>query len=559
MFIQIKNFRGCAAASIDLDKIALVAGNNHQGKTSIAQCIGGALAGKAIPIDKLPKKQIGRLVHGGTACGTVMVKQGDDSVKITYPEAEIETLGRNPPTASVYATGLETILKLDAKNRVKLLNEYLGTLPTKEDLAKALADTAENQEELVDNVWGRIQASGWDAAHAVAKDKGTALKSKWEEVTGERYGSRKAESWQPAAWTHDLASKTRETLVKELEAENQWLESAIGHNAVSETEIERAQIVVADKTAVENLLKLARNNHKVCKETRDERQIKLQTMKLQGQKKTHECPHCKGDLEITAEQTIRAAVKEDGVDLKKQEAERARLEKDFIDFNKETAKHAAEIAKFESSLYAIKQAEELLAKAEAQPEEDGTAQGVEDCRKRVEVAKANLATFDAYTTAESTKRAIVINTQLIKVLEPKGMRLEKLKKAVRVFNQTLAWLCNAGKWAAVEISEDMDITYNGAHVGEDHMKSLCSESEWRMAFITFQLAMAKMDKSACVIIDGADVFDNNNRNGLMGAVINNGVPAIIMAKMEREDYDITAPKINSFNGKSYWISGGKFE
>jgi predicted ATP-dependent endonuclease of OLD family len=58
--IELRDFRGCERASLRVDPIALVAGRNATGKSSIAQAIGAALAGEPLVLEGLAKASAAR-------------------------------------------------------------------------------------------------------------------------------------------------------------------------------------------------------------------------------------------------------------------------------------------------------------------------------------------------------------------------------------------------------------------------------------------------------------------------------------------------------------------
>ena len=53
--IELRDFRGCERASLRVDPIALIAGRNATGKSSIAQAIGAALTGDPLVVEGVAK------------------------------------------------------------------------------------------------------------------------------------------------------------------------------------------------------------------------------------------------------------------------------------------------------------------------------------------------------------------------------------------------------------------------------------------------------------------------------------------------------------------------
>jgi predicted ATPase len=67
--VRVRNFRGCAKAEIVCDPIALVAGHNTAGKSSLAMAVGAALVGTTRPLNIVSKKDAPALVMTGASEG----------------------------------------------------------------------------------------------------------------------------------------------------------------------------------------------------------------------------------------------------------------------------------------------------------------------------------------------------------------------------------------------------------------------------------------------------------------------------------------------------------
>lgn len=81
----------------------------------------------------------------------------------------------------------------------------------------------------------KVDQDGFDASLERAKDTGRALKQQWSMVTGETYGSNKAQTWQPQGWTSDLVDVSEESLQADLTGLQAELENLISHQAIDET------------------------------------------------------------------------------------------------------------------------------------------------------------------------------------------------------------------------------------------------------------------------------------------------------------------------------------
>jgi hypothetical protein len=134
----VRNFRGCAKAEIVCDPIALVAGRNAAGKSSLAMAVGAALVGTTLPLNIVNKKDAPALVMTGASEGLAEITaEGGGIARITWPACEMTTQG-DPPRASFYAAGLASVATMPPKERAQELADYLHADPAREDLTAAL-------------------------------------------------------------------------------------------------------------------------------------------------------------------------------------------------------------------------------------------------------------------------------------------------------------------------------------------------------------------------------------------------------------------------------------
>ena len=69
--------------------------------------------------------------------------------------------------------------------------------------------------------------------------------------------------------------------------------------------------------------------------------------------------------------------------------------------------------------------------------------------------------------------------------------------------------------------------------------------------------MSKMDKALSIIIDGADVIVSPaGRQGLMDAILDAGIPAIVCFSMPDKKGLPPADGMESIGGSVYWIANG---
>jgi hypothetical protein len=192
---KVRNVRGCEHADLALDPIALVAGVNATGKSSIAQSIAAALSGETLPIEGLNKSTAGYLVRTGAGNARVEVQGAHGSVSVDWPAASPLTVG-DAPGASLWATGLWSLATVSAKERARVLSLYLKADPTLEDVQEALREH-EWPDDVIAMVWKQIEQQGWDAALEKFRQRGAENKGRWRQLTGVNYGSRIAATYRP--------------------------------------------------------------------------------------------------------------------------------------------------------------------------------------------------------------------------------------------------------------------------------------------------------------------------------------------------------------------------
>jgi len=103
----------------------------------------------------------------------------------------------------------------------------------------------------------------------------------------------------------------------------------------------------------------------------------------------------------------------------------------------------------------------------------------------------------------------------------------------------------------VSIDRTAAIEYGGRPYG------LLSSSEQYRVRAALAVAMAQLDGSELVILDGADILDAPSRSGLFGLLESVGIPALVTMTLARREQvpDLAAAEL----GRSYWLSAGVVE
>lgn len=510
MKVSITNFRGITAAEliVEVGRPVLITGPNGSGKSSCAQALQAVLSGEPIPLSGLRKSDAGMLVHAGAGKALVEAEAADGSwrTSVRYPSARVESTGR-PVPSSVYALGLVDLTTLEPRKQAVVLLDYLKALPDANDLAHALSYAKMTAEQLA-KLWESITTNGWDVALRLATEKGQRAKGQWEAITGERYGSQKGEGWTPDGWESGLELASEESLTASLTQSREFLEAAIAVSAVSDekrAELERLAETV-DQCAVlaEEATKHAATLEREAKSLRDAFHALPEESK---DEQTKPCPHCSGAVVVRGGTLAKPSPRDPAEDARRAKARHdARVELDKAHAQRNDAYSAQH--KAQAALSAARTAKAEL-KDLPPPGAATSDEQLEAAREGVRRDETRLAAFKRQREAAKIHDGLRINGAVIEQLKPEGLRLLKLREALRAFNERLSAICARAEWPRVDLDESLTVSFGGRPL------VLLSASERFRASVTVQLALAEIDQSPVVVIDAADILDSTGRNALM--------------------------------------------
>lgn len=523
----IQNFLHFESGTIEAAPLAIVAGRNMQGKTSGRLAIAAALSGQVIPID-CDKKDAKKLVTAGAEYAVVEVANEQGGARVVYPDCNRTASGI---FASEYAVGLKSLLTLPAKERAPEILKLLKAEPTIDDLKTATGLSGDMLEKL----WQKIKAVGFDKAHSDAADKGKIDKNRWLQITAkQRYPDKNALAWLPANWSPEFGSVSVEGINESLQEASQQLEKAIAAEAIGGKE--REELVEkfsqyekrrADAEQARQKETAARNAYKIA----------CDAQAATKRENIAPCPHCGEDVAIFGN-VLKAPNAQPAKKPENAEADVKRLKQALDEAERE--RMTAEAASF-----AAGQAGKKLAEMEGKP---AAVEGAVDaCRAEVAKVQATLAAVKAKADADAIAKSVETNQKIVDGLAPEGIRREKLAVALVEFNKTLEALANAAGWSPVALSKELKPTIPDgfAHHAESQL--------WHVR-VLLQVAVAQLDGSQAILVDAADILDKPRRVGLLRLLVGAGMPAIIFytANDPSELPDLAARKL----GNTYWIEGG---
>lgn len=568
MKLTVKNFRGCKSAKIDIAPIALIAGLNHEGKSSVALAARAALMGDVLTT----KTNAAMLVHDGADAGSALVSDGKDiRFKMNWPKGDHTSKGRLHE--SDIAAGGVRFGALKSDELAARLSEVVGLTPTRDDVAKALSDEGFG-EKVIEAVWQQIDESEWDGAMSKASETGAKLKARWTDTTGRsRYGNKIADGWKPDDVADEIADGevTLEDLKERVVRANGALERALRDAGASAADRDRLTEAVGPMTRDDGVPdELASLRDRRAELESQDKELEAAIGALDQERRDIEsregpkiivatsCPCCSEQIVVTAKRSADGATlydiakgdapelldrTESGRALAENGEARAAKSKDQTTVRQQITALTRDIVNRESALEQLN----------ALPEGADNTDDIEAARTAIAVAQKDVSDFESIAKAATLHKSIGNNDTVQKMLKPDGLRRDVLVRRLDEFLfEHVQPLCNAAKFAPITINDELMLTYGG-----HPYQLLASDSErYRMDAI-LSLAIAQIDGSALVIFDGADMLDPAGRNGLFKAIKAAGVKALVCMTIFKGE---SVPDLaKSGLGRSYWVHAGVVE
>lgn len=538
--LEIRNFRGVPSASLALAGVTLLAGRNGAGKTSTCQALSSVLTG-SVPVGGLKKSDLERLVSKGARFSEVLLEHAEGETasraRMTYPDAKFSTAG-TPPGASAVASGMASPLEMTAKDAAASWLAVLDADPSEDDLRIALEEVPGMSAAVIASVWAAVQTVGWDGAHAKAREQATKAKGRWEQITGDRYGSKKATTWEPAEWTADLQEADLAKLLEDEVAASAALERALKADALDADQRARLQALAGELDARNQ----AHADAKAAAKAAREEWLAAEALKLPDPSNTMACPHCGGMVMasgaalVVVEQTpeelaeLSRQLEEHRVKVRELEATQHRLAGEAIKADlavKDSAKAAWHLNR----------------------EEPGTdCISVDEARANYNRALARITAAKSKRDADQAAAEARRGTGISAVLAPEGLRARKMREALAGLNAELETLSAAAGWPLVSIGDDFGCTCGGLPY------ALLSESEQYRCRALVQALIGHRDGSRMLVFDRADLLDRAGRNGLLKLAKYSSRMVVIAMTMDSpaDVPDLKAKRL----GVSYWIENG---
>uniref|UniRef100_A0A6M3LE28 Putative ATPase domain containing protein n=1 Tax=viral metagenome TaxID=1070528 RepID=A0A6M3LE28_9ZZZZ len=519
MKISITNFRGISEAEFEIDKITYIGGMNWQGKTSIAQAVGGVLANVLNIYDELKKKDIKGLIHEGNKAAVIKISDEKGKIVAKYPKMEVTTEGK-PPFCDKISAGLVSFCDLKPKEKIDYIQTWWDVLPTLGDIESALPDS---DKDLASELFQNIEQKGWDAMNKNFREHGASLKGQWEYITKERFGIEKAETWYPEDYVQVNDPAKLEIKIKEL---SKKYEDAL-KNSLSKQEIEKLQEMADREPRIKELISKIESKGKSLRKNLDSIVVDATTYK---------CPHCNG-LIILAEDNKKNVLLQK---FSNSVTDNINKELNRLRDNRQIA-----LNDLEKCTEAAKKLSEITPADEEE---------INEIKDEHEKTKRILEVYNKIGEARKITERIKKNQNMINVTNLDGLRKEVLQRFMDEFNENISSYANniftdIKSIVPVKVDNDFDIYLYGMPY------LLCSDSQKWILNAIFRMVFANKNK-CLLVLDKYDILDNDNKGNIFELILKNNMQTLICATIEKDKM----PNVNAINGcHSYFVEKGKLK
>lgn len=525
--ITVTNFQGLRHAALALSEpLLLVSGANGAGKSSLLDAISMAFTGEPRRVSK--KKDLSQLVTEGTKKGEAHVTWHDSAGEEQVSWVMLPT-GKTAPLVDApflpFVLDATRFAGLDGKERRRVLFELTGASASPNEIAKRLTDHGADAA-LVEKIKPMLRA-GFPAAADQAKEHAAEARGAWKAITGEAYGSEKANGWEPEAPAVIVAQADIDQAAGELAELDQDLAEAQqtlgGHKAAAQAaSLRQAKLDALRETA--GLLQRRRDKLAADQARVEEWAPKVtEAERAAAGKPVHDpmtCPHCQGKVELRDGDLVAYAPPELIADpdagwrleeyrgyLESARRAVANSQRDVT----EAEAAAAQVAVMETEAASIPSAEAIENAERTISEMRQQRDSVRAKHLALQEAAAAHAGRDRIIADAAAHHAAVQAWGLIAdALAPDGIPAEILAGALDPVNNLLAIQSAAANWSPVQINPDIDVTYGGRVYG------LLSESEkWRCDAL-LAIAIARLSGLRFVALDRFDVLQPSARPQILG-------------------------------------------
>lgn len=525
--IQTANFIGASAVDVALTKpVALFAGRNFAGKSSLQEAVRMALTGESVRVDL--KKDYGALITEGQDSGFAEVAVDDSAFSIVLPSGK----GNHCDNAALpYVLDAQRFARMTENERRAFLFGLMGLKTNGAAITERMLKRGCDPKK-VEQIAPFLRA-GFDAGQKEAQGKAREAKASWKTVTGgETYGSNKAASFVAAkpevdAGKLEQARADLDAIEAEVEAETARLgelQGAAKQAASQSGRLEELREKAGRFARIQDKLNIDEAELKQWQEKVDTlRALVAQRQANLAEPERLSCPDCGSTLMLVDgklqhwyhEGAARIVSADDAAKLPEYEKSLAVLQNAVANGKRDIAEAnaaAAALAELENGALAEAPSEDAVnaikasidALKHSKNNQAGAIRMLEDAVRRA--AEAD----------EKTKRAAALHVDVQQweaigdALAPDGIPGEMLAEALEPINKRLTMSSETSEWLRVAIAADMTITAEGGRV-----YALLSESEKWRADAMIAEAIAHLSGTRLLVLDRFDVLDLKGREDLL--------------------------------------------
>ncbi len=520
--IQTSHFLGARAVDVRINTpVALFAGKNYAGKSSLQEAVRMALTGESVRV--VLKKEYGELITDGQDSGFAEVVTDAQSYSIVLPGGKGLHCDN---TALPYALDAQRFAQMTTEYRRAFLFGLMGLrtdgAAVKDRLTARGCDPAK-----IEHVATFLRA-GFDAGQKEAAAKAREAKACWKTTTGgETYGSNKAATWHAHKPESVPAAK-----LDDARAELVVIENDIEYQVKQLGELQGSVKQAADQSARLHELreKAGRFARVQDKLNNDETELKAWQEKVADTRAKatgapifahHECPECGAALLMNKAGRLESYTPPDHAPDAEAVAKLPEYEKSMRLMESCVANGKRDLAAANAAAEALRQLEDGgIVKAPSDKEIADTKERIDTLKHQKKNQEAGIRMLEdsarlATEADEKTRRAASLHLDvqqwesIADALAPDGIPGEMLAEALDPINEHLTDSAGIAEWADVTITRDMQVLAGGRPY------ALLSESEKWRADAMIAEAIAHLSGMKLLVLDRFDVLDMKGREDLL--------------------------------------------
>lgn len=528
--LTISNVLGLVRADLELKGVNVISGGNGAGKSSLADCFSMAMLGTPRRVDL--KKEYGKLLNDGADKGRISLvfegENGDEGAEFRLPNGEHLVSEITGAQFLPYVLDPAKFAQLSADERRTMLFNLTGIKPSGKVITEKLE--ARGIPKDVVEEFAPMLRGGFPAASKEAYGRATQAKGAWRQITGENWGSEKAQGWKAPAPEGKLATEAElEKIMEQFNIAEGELKKGVAYVGGLEAKLGQSQSYLARKEAASTLVgQLSRRKAKQAATEKDigEWEPKLAGMveRLNALKSGEEpvmCPCCQEPLKIAGNTLEKFTGLKADVKARTELATEVTKARNALDMLRRTLQN--DMAAVAESEAAAKQLEAIQAE-QVEVVDEAKIQQAKDSIADITTRRDGFRTdFNAKTQARAQAQGLAKKNEdaaaaheqvkswlaVGDALAPDGIPGELLSDAMAPVNQSVKVLAGMIGWPTAEIGSDMAVTYGARAYG------LCSESEQWRADCLLALAIAQISQLRLVVLDRFDVLEPAARPALV--------------------------------------------